>query len=179
MVPLLAALSATGMVYRATSAAFTASTTNTANSWAAGTVTITDGASGVLFNVSNLKPNDSASKCIVVSYGGSLNADVRFYIPTTYTGNLGTYLTLQVDEGTGNQSNCGDFVLGSTLTSGSSLATVAAASHNFATGLSLWAPAGAGNATRTYKVTWTLQDDNLAQNQTLTGVVFTWEARNT
>src|SRR4051794_38794845 len=61
------------MVLSATNAAFTATTTNGANSFGAGTVALSDDDSGnALFNLSGLKPGDSMNQCITVSYTGSL-----------------------------------------------------------------------------------------------------------
>lgn len=68
-----ALLLVTGMVWRVSSAAFTGTTSNTANSWQAGTVTLTDSDNGAaLFSASAWAPGDSANGCIDVTYTGSV-----------------------------------------------------------------------------------------------------------
>jgi hypothetical protein len=178
LLPAVALLCATGLVYRATSAAFTLSTSNS-SSWSAGTVTIGNGAVGTLFNPTGLKPNDTAFRCIKVTYTGSLTANVRFYVPATYAGNLAPYLTVAVYEGsTGNNADCSDFdAAPTTLIAATPLGSFSA--RDFGSGVSLWQPAGGVTTSRTYKIVWTLVDDNNAQGQSLTNVAFTWEAQNT
>lgn len=67
---LLGVLAAVG-----TWSAFSALTTNSGNSFESGTVDLGDADGGnVMFTLTGLKPGDSATKCIVVDYSGSLSA---------------------------------------------------------------------------------------------------------
>src|SRR4051794_36335387 len=62
--------------------AFTSTTTNSGNSFASGTVTLSDNDSGgAMYSVSNRKPGDSVTQCIRVDYTGTLDADVKLYTP--------------------------------------------------------------------------------------------------
>lgn len=182
-VPLLIAfLLAGGLVYRASNAAFTGSTSNADNEWTAGSVSLTNNApsGSAVFAVTNAKPGDTGTKCINVTYGGTLNAAVKLYV-TNPSGDLGQYLTLVVTEGTGaTDVNCTGFAAGSVLTAGGgdTLTTFTTAHNSYATGVSAWTPAGSSNAVRSYRITWTLQDNNAAQGDTAQAD-FTWEARNT
>lgn len=64
-------------------AAFTASTSNTGNSFASGTLSFTDNDSGsALFNISNLKPGDTMTRSIQVNNTGSLDANVTVSLAT-------------------------------------------------------------------------------------------------
>ncbi len=176
----LALLASSAVVYQASNAAFTASTSNGANNWAAGTVVLSDDDSNsVLVNLSGLKPGDNGTKCLNVNYTGSLASAVKLYT-TGYTDNgLAQYLTFSIDEGTGAAGgaalDCTGFTGGSSLYSGT-LNGFATASTGYGTGVSSWAPSGA--ATKSYRFSWTLQDDNNAQGKNAT-TSFTWEARNT
>ena len=178
------------LVWQSSYAAFSSSTANPNNSFSAGTVTLTDDhqPSSVLFNASALKPTSTGSSCIKVTYNGNLAANVKLYVksgdlPNT-TGDLSPYLTFQVAEGTGSAADCSDFAAGSNLYnptgSGDTTKTLSDFATNkttFATGVSSFAPTGAAQ-TKTYKVTYWLQDNNSAQNTNST-VKFTWEAQNT
>ena len=91
--------------------------TNSANSFAAGTVDVADDdANGALISLSNAKPGDSATGCIKVSYTGTLASNVRLY-GTVATGTLAPYLTLTVTRGTkaaGLRRRCSGFTADST-----------------------------------------------------------------
>jgi len=158
-------------------AAFSDTTSNAANSWSAGTVTITDDDSGsAMFNASAMKPGDTVTECIVVTYSGSLvPADVSLYGSTGGSG-LDAYLDMTVDIGTGGVfGDCIGFSLSSTPFSGT-LASFSATHTNFASGVLAWSPAATPQS-RTYRFTLTLQDDNAAQGLNATAT-FTWEAQN-
>ena len=84
----------------ATFSAFTSQADNPGNNVTAGTVTLADNDSGTaLYSMAAAKPGDSVTKCIKVTYTGSLDADVKFYSPSTI-GSLGQYVNLQVEPGT-------------------------------------------------------------------------------
>ena len=213
----LALLGSGALIYQASNAAFTASTATGSNSWTAGNVFVTNSSAGsALFSVSALKPTTQSAaataniKCVTVNYTGNLAANVRLYL-TGYsstlrpagppgplaagTNDLGDYLRVIVEEGSGTQADCSDFVSSRYLTSGTtngqsmtSLKTALTAFSSTYPGPSntSWAPSGA--AAKTYKVTYWLPDigevgaptqtvlDDL-QNTSLS-TAFTWEAQN-
>jgi hypothetical protein len=178
------------LVWQSSYAAFSATTTNPNNTFSAGSVVLSNNRqpSSVLFNATALVPGSTDSSCIKVTYNGNLAADVKLYVKsgdlTNTTGDLSPYLTFQVEEGSGNATDCLDFVretnlynpTGPTDTS-STLADFAANKTSFATGVSAFAPTSSGQA-KTYKITYWLQDNNLAQGKNNTAR-FTWEAQNT
>jgi hypothetical protein len=216
----LALLGSGALIYQASNAAFTASTSTGSNSWTAGNVFVTNSSAGsALFSVSALKPTTAAAataKCLTVSYTGNLAANVRMYL-TGYsstlrpagppgpvaagTTDLGDYMRVIVEEGSGTQSNCSDFTPSRYLTSGT---TNGQTIHSLSTALTSFgstypgpsntswaAPASsqASPSTLTYRVTYWLPDigqtgaptqtalDDL-QNTSLS-TTFTWEAQNT
>jgi hypothetical protein len=166
------------LVWHSSSAAFTAETSNPGNSFSAGTVTLSDDDTGTaMFTVTGLRPGSTGTNCLAVGYTGSLAAAVRLYVaPGDYTGTgLGTYLSLTVDEGTGGAfGSCSGFS-GSSIYSGT-LANLASSSTDSATGVGTWAPTG--SATRTYRFTYTLADNNSAAGLN-SQVTFTWQASST
>jgi hypothetical protein len=173
----LALLASSAVVYQASNAAFTGTTATPSNTWASGTVSLTDNDSNIaLFTAAGLKPGDSGTKCMVVTYTGSLTAAVRLYT-TSYSDNgLAQYLTFTVDEGTGGDAACTGFTPGTNLYTGT--LNGFSSKSSYATGVSAWAPAGGSGATKTYRFSWTLQDNDLAQNKS-SAAMFTWEAQNT
>jgi hypothetical protein len=165
---------------RSTTAAFTSTTANAANSWSAGTVALTDDDTGTaMFAVTNMAPGDSITRCITVSYSGSVDAAVRLYGSITGGTGLGTYLDLTVERGTGGSfASCTGFVSTESVYSGT-LAGFTSAHTGFVNGAGSWAPVGGAPVdTMTYRFTTTLQSNNAAQALTATAA-FTWEAQST
>lgn len=176
----LGLIGASAVVWESSSAAFTATTSNAANSWAAGTVSLTDDDSATaMFSATGLVPAATGSKCITVTYGGSAAAAVKFYVAANTGPGLQPYLDLVIQEGSGGSfGSCTGFTPTSTLFTGT-LSALVSANATYATGLSSWAPTGAAQS-RTYKVSYTLNASTPdAQQGASSTATFQWEARST
>jgi hypothetical protein len=92
--------------------AFSATTQNSGNEISTGTVTLGDNDAGsAMFQTTNAEPGQSWTKCISVTYGGSLPADVTNYLRST-PGTLSPYMHLKLERGTQTTAafpECGDF----------------------------------------------------------------------
>jgi hypothetical protein len=190
----VAGLLAAGLlVWQGSYAAFSATTTNAANNWAAGSVSLINDSGAALFTTTTtpptgatdaktLKPGDTRVNCIKVTNTGSLSGPVKLYIPTgTYTqsNGLGDSLTVTVEEGTGTVAtaygNCNGFGSTATIVTASTLSTLAGAATSYGTGAGsagALAPAGV----RYYRITTTLPlgAPNTVQSGTATAT-FQWE----
>ena len=167
-------------------AAFSQTTVNSGNSFAAGTVTIGDNDAGsALYNVSNRKPGDSVTSCIRVTYSGTLTSDVRVYTADPI-GAIGPYVNLTIDAGSQPAAtfpDCSGFTpdSGGPVFNGT-LAGFSAAHNSYANGLvdypgtvaTSWTP---GDVV-VYRFTVSLQDNNSAAGLASGSHAFTWEARN-
>lgn len=179
VVVVVALLAAAFGTVQASRAAFNSTTSNEANSFAAGTVVLgDDDAGGVMFNLSGMTPGSTATKCVNVTYTGSIAANVKLYGSVGGTG-LAPYLDVVVDVGTsatgGATFSCTGFASGTNLFT-NTLSTFGATHTNHANGLAGFA--GATNPTsKSYRFTITLQDANAAQGLTASST-FTWEAQN-
>jgi hypothetical protein len=79
---------------------FSATTQNSGNEISSGTVALTDNDAGsAQINTTGAKPGDSWTRCIKVTYNGSLPADVHSYT-VGGTGPLASYLHLTLTQGT-------------------------------------------------------------------------------
>lgn len=204
----LTMLASGALVWQASSAAFTATTVTGSNSWATGTVTITNDQSGVAVfdGLTGLKPEASAtslilpgtgaytasstasggSACIKVTYTGSLASNIRLHGAVTNAG-LAQHLLFSVDTGTntapGADVSCATYT---------SVANVSGPSPNSTVYLNAfptnWAGANstawtnvAQNATKWYRFSWSLPSNTALTGATSVNaqVVFTWEAQNT
>ena len=176
-----AVLASGALVWGASQAAFSGQTINNGNSWATGTVVLSDDDSGTaMFNVTNMKPGATGTKCIQVTSTGSLASAVKLYgTGFTQTNSVGAQITLTVEEGTGaTTSSCTGFT-GSSIFTGT-LADFAANRSNYSNGAGTWAPTGTPPETRSYKFTYTLAANapDSVQGSTA-GIGFTWESQNT
>lgn len=172
-------LAASAVVWQTSQAAFTATTSNAANSWAAGSVSLTDDdAAAAMFTATGLVPGSTGTKCIRVTYGGSVTAAVKMYVSANSGVPLQSYIDLVIDEGTGTGgfASCAGFSATSTLFTGT-LATAAASNATYATGWSSWSPTGA-TQNRTYRIKYTLNaaTPDVQQGNSSTAT-FQWEAR--
>ena len=168
--------------------AFSSTTTNPNNQFAAGTVTIGDNDSNAaLYSVTNAAPGATVTKCIKVTYSGSLDANVRLYTTDTI-GSLGQYVDLTITPGSfpgapPANMDCIGFTADGAAIFRNTLQNFATNHNSYANGL-IDFPGRNTNWAQTdavvYQVTATLQSGapNSAAG-TNTGLhAFTWEARN-
>jgi camelysin-like metallo-endopeptidase len=163
--------------------AFTATTSNSGNTFAAGTVTITDNDAGAaMYSVSDRKPGDTVTQCIKVTYTGSLDADVKLYT-SSVIGSLGQYVDVQVRPGSGSPTfpGCTGFTPDAADIYNDTLANFPT---SYGSGI---LDAGPGSNTKwitndavVYRFTLTLQSSapSAAQGQTTGSHAFVWETRN-
>jgi hypothetical protein len=167
--------------------AFSATTTNAGNTITAGSVAIADNDAGAaMYSLTNAKPGESVSKCIKVTYTGSLDADVHIYTTSTI-GSLGQYVDLAITPGSQASPtfpSCTGFTpdSGGALYTGT-LANFATTRNSYANGLVDYPGTGtkwAAGESVVYQVTATLQSSapEAAQGATTGAHTFTWEARN-
>jgi hypothetical protein len=172
----------------ATFSAFSATTTNPNNSFASGTVAISDNDSGTaMLSLANASPGTSDTGCIKIDYTGTLSSTVRLY--ATVTGTLASYLTVVVTRGTDSSpsfDSCTSFTADATNYIGAGAGVIyngllSAYPANYTAGLVDPLPGSpetwTTSETHSYKFVVTLVDDTAAQGLSSTAA-FTWEARN-
>jgi hypothetical protein len=177
-------IAAAAIVWQASYSAFTATTSNSDNSWTTGTVQLSNNADSgkAMFDVTDLAPGESGSRCITVTYDGSLASTVKLY-GSEYRGDkaLGQNLQLTVEQGTGGSSgSCTDFTADRTEPIvDDTLADFVDAHANFGSGAGSWSPTGSGSESMTFKFSCALPSDvsQNVQGET-TKVDFIWEARS-
>jgi predicted ribosomally synthesized peptide with SipW-like signal peptide len=172
----------------ATYSAFSSQTSNTGNSFAAGTVLITDNdVDTAMLSLSNAQPGASDTSCMLVSYSGSLSSTVKLY--GSVAGALAPYLTLTItrgDDPTPVFDDCVGFQADLTDYLGAGPGVIyqgalSAFPSGYPTGLVDPVPASPETWTapesRVYRFVVSVANDNGAQGQSATAS-FTWEARN-
>jgi hypothetical protein len=180
---------ALGVAVGSSTAAFTATTQNSNNSIATGTVAIGDNDAGAaLLALNNARPGDSDTGCIKVTYTGSLSSSVRLYATTT--GALNPYLDLKITRGATTDAFdiCTNFAADATNYVGQGAGVVyngalASFPASYAGGLidplSATPESWAQNEVHAYKLQVTVQASAPTTAQGLSASsTFFWEARN-
>ena len=161
-------------------AAFSSTTTNPGNTFAAGTVSIEDNdGSAALFSSAVKQKPGNYDRCIKVKYTGSLDSTVKLY-SSAITG-TGSDLNVTIAKGLGTAANCSDFVSTADVYGPNTLANFRSAHSDFATGLAV----NPGSATKwvqndelTFRFRITVPDANSAQGKSVDPFTLTWEAQN-
>ena len=173
-----------GVAAAGTWSAFSATTGNAGNSFGAGTVHLTDNDAGAaMLSLTNARPGDATTGCLLVTYGGTLDSGVRLH--ATVTGDLAPYLTLTVTRGTDSGpsfSSCTTFTADSTNYVGAGPGVVYSGPLSgypttYDTGLADPDATWAAGESRSYKLRVELADNEAAEAKTAT-TTFRWEARN-
>lgn len=161
-------------------AAFTATTTNTGNSIASGTVTIADNSvSQSLYTLTNMGPGSTTQRCIRVNYTGSLPSTVKLYRSNTVTNGTAFNLTVERGSGvTGGFPSCTGFTSAATIYTG----TLGGLGTSYAAGPDARGSAWNQGDSVDYRFTITVVDDptpNARATTVSSGAhAFTWEAQN-
>ena len=170
-----------------TFSAFSSTTDNPGNQIATGSVAISDNDSGVntLIDISGAKPGQDYDRCILVTYSGTLPADVKMSIPTA-VGALAGDLDLDITPGTLSDTStfgsCTSFTAsgGNIFGDGASdtLASFRSTHNDWNTGL-LHSPGGSWvqNEVVAYRFRVNVQDD-APQGANTGAFTVKWEARN-
>jgi hypothetical protein len=167
--------------------AFSSTASNPNNEFAAGTVAISDNDSNTaMYNVSNQKPGDSLTRCVRVTYTGSLPANVRLYTASSI-GALGPHVNLTVTPGTmpvgTAYPQCTGFTADGAALYNGTLSGFATAHNSYANGLvdfpgstTSWAT----NNTVVYQFTVAMSASapDTVQGATTGQHTYTWEAQN-
>jgi Camelysin metallo-endopeptidase len=168
--------------------AFSSTAASGGSQFAAGTVTLADNDSGsALYSVSDAKPGDAVTKCIKVTYSGSIDSDVRIYTSSSI-GSLGSYIDLTITPGTQTTPSfpsCTGFTAdsGGALFSGT-LASFGSGKNSYTNGVSDYPGTSvtkwATGDSVVYRIVATLQSaaPDAAQGLTTGSHTFSWEARN-
>lgn len=177
---------AAGMVYQASYAAFSGQTRNSGNDWSTGSVNLTDDDNGsARFQVANMLPGDTDTKCIKVTANASVASTVKGYSvnPVPSSSGLENRILVTIKDGNGGSfADCAGFTADRTLMSDVTLAQLATA-NSYAAGIGGWSVAP-GTSTKTYQFTWRFDTSGMTQAQvdalqnSRTGIDMQWEMQS-
>ncbi len=154
------------LVWQGSSAAFTAQTRNTGNSWETGSVLLSDDDMGVAgISIINAVPGQSGSKCIVVTSTSSTPGTVKTFIERVGAQGLENNILISFEKGTGGTfANCTGFVADEPPLPAATLALAGANFSTYATGALPWVTTGnSSGESKTYRVSWVFSTTGLSQ----------------
>jgi len=202
MAPIVGLALAGLLAWQGSTAAFTASTRTSANSWDAGTLTLTNNTGGggsftaigsAVFAVTGIKPGSTGTACVTVRSTGTAPGIGRFYV-TNVVGTIPPALaprialtveTAALPDGTGPSATVPASCAGAPPTDPVHVnAALTDLPGSYDTAVDSWWVAGGPSATqnRLYRITWTFTSagttaaDNLLQGTTA-GADLVWEVR--
>jgi hypothetical protein len=167
-----------------TRAAISDTTDNPGNQFNAGAIDLVDNDGGsYMYQVNNVQPGQSESRCIRVSYTGTIDSTVKLFMDTPID-TLGPYVDMTVDAGTQATSSfpdCSGFTAVQNVYTGT-LADFQTQHPNAANGAA-YSPHGASPWTDgdsvVYRVTLTLQNTVRQPGEDFSGThTYTWQAES-
>ena len=191
--PAVGLLAAGLLVWQGSYAAFSATTVDTGNTWAAGNLVLTNNggtavysaATSATFGGTNLKPGATGTTCLTVKSTGTAAGTLAMYRSALADSvpSLGAQIQLTITEGVPAadvQANCAGFpVAGLTTVATNQPLSTFPSSFATATGTT---PVAAGTVLEAYKVVWTFvttgtnPGDTALMGKTVTAG-FTWEVQ--
>jgi hypothetical protein len=189
----VAIVTAAALIWSASNAAFSATTRNSGNNWSTGTVALTDDDGGsARFQITNLIPGQTGTKCIVVTANASVPGVVRNYYlnPISTSALLTEHIMISGSYGTGGSfGSCAGYTQTSPTPNAAPVALSSLVAVNSYAMAGAANPTGdwtvpAGTTSRTFEITWAFDTTGLSQAQldtmqgSQTGIDVQWELQN-
>ena len=183
----VALVAAGAMVYSASYSAFTGQTRNSGNQWSTGSISLTDDDNGSSrFQVANMLPGATDTKCIKVTANASVPSTVKGYAvnPVTSPQKLENRIKVTIESGSGGSfADCTGFVPeGAAHVTDAPLSAIAQVS-TFEAGFGGWT-VDPGVRERTYRMSYKFDTTGMTQAEidqlqgATTGIDMQWEMRS-
>jgi hypothetical protein len=170
------------LVWGASSAEWSANTSNSGNKWTSGSIGLANDSKVPMFDVDNMKPGDSGSNCIQIKSNADVPTALKLYSSSpNWPTNYQSFINLKIEVGTGGTfGNCaGSRPIG--LAFSGTLDTFVALHTDFRTGVGPWILPGKPPNALGFRFAWQFSPaaPNEAQSVDSNEVTFSWEARAT
>jgi hypothetical protein len=172
----------TALVIRASSAAFSGEVRNEGNAFETGSLALDTDIATAMFDVENMVPGQTETRCVNVTYEGSIAdpSGVKLY-SAGYddSGTLGSWLNITIEEGSGaTNTACAGFTASGTIRSAVTLAAFDTGHTDYSNGVGSWDPSGTPE-TISYRFVVTLASNTPPEQEgaSVTGFGLTWEVQ--
>lgn len=167
------------LVWGASYADFTASTSNSGNTWSAGTIGLANDSRVPMFHIENMKPGEAGANCIQVRSNADVPTALKLFSDTrNWPSGYQSFVNLRVETGSGGSfGNCAGFAPNGVAFDGT-LDTFVGLHADYRTGVGPWR-LPATPATISFRFSWLFRPGtaNGPQASGTPEVTFTWEAR--
>ncbi|MFC9424119.1 hypothetical protein [Streptomyces sp. NPDC056987] len=168
------------LVWGATNADWSDTSSNSGNTWTSGSLGLANDSTVPMFRVDNMRPGDTGANCIRIKSNAGFPTALKLYGNSpNWPSNFQSFINLHIEVGSGGASgNCKGFTAHRTAFNGT-LDEFMALYTDYRTGLGPWTLAGKPLSSLGFRVAWKFSPSapNGSQSVATNEAAFTWEAR--
>ncbi|MEV7361423.1 hypothetical protein [Streptomyces sp. NPDC091299] len=167
------------LVWGATNADWSGTTSNSGNTWESGSLGLANNSKVPMFRVDNMRPGDTGSNCIRIESNADFPTALKLYSSSpNWPSNYQSFIDLKIEVGGGTFGNCKGFTPQRTAFNGT-LDQFVALYTDFRNGVGPWTLPGKPPNSLSFRFAWKFSRSapNSAQSVVTNEVTFTWEAR--
>lgn len=168
------------LVWGATNADWSGTSSNSGNTWESGSLGLANDSKVPMFRIDNMRPGDTGSNCIRIKSNASFPTALKLYSNSpNWPTNFQSFINLKIEVGSGGTfGDCNGFTPQRTAFDGT-LDQFIALYTNFRTGLGPWTLPGKPPNSLSFRFAWKFSPSapNSSQSVATNEASFTWEAR--
>ncbi|WP_066953450.1 hypothetical protein [Streptomyces lushanensis] len=168
------------LVWGATNADWTGTSTNSGNKWTAGSLGLANDSRVPMFRIDNMRPGDKGSNCIRVKSNATFPTALKLYSDAeSWPSDFQSFIDLKIEVGSGGAfGNCDGFTPHKTAFNGT-LDQFVALYTDFRTGVGPWTLPGKPPNSLSFRFVWKFSPSapDSSQGADTNEASFTWEAR--
>ncbi|MFF3755269.1 hypothetical protein ACFYYH_33320 [Streptomyces sp. NPDC002018] len=168
------------LVWGATNADWSGTSSNSGNTWTAGSAGLANDSKVPMFDIDNMRPGDTGSNCIRVKSNAEFPTALKLYSNSpNWPSNFQSFVNLKIEVGSGGASgNCNGFTPHKTAFDGT-LDQFIALHTDYRTGVGPWTLSDKSHNSRSFRFAWRFSSSapNGSQGANTNEATFTWEAR--
>ncbi|MDR3082846.1 MAG: hypothetical protein LBV60_18315, partial [Streptomyces sp.] len=168
------------LVWSATNADWSGTTSNSGNVWGSGSAGLANDSRVPMFRIDNMRPGDKGSNCIRIVSNADFPTALKLYSNSpNWPQNFQSFINLKIEVGSGGSfGDCKGFTARKTAFDGT-LDQFVALHTDFRSGVGPWTLPGKPPNSLSFRFVWKFSRGapNTAQSVTTNEVTFTWEAR--
>ncbi|MFB6978630.1 hypothetical protein [Streptomyces scopuliridis] len=168
------------LVWGATNADWSGTSSNSGNTWTAGTMGVANDSKVPMFRVKNMRPGDTGSNCIKIKSNADFPTALKLYSDAPgWPSNFQSFINLTIEVGSGGDAgNCHGFTPHKTAFDGT-LDQFVALHTDFRTGVGPWTLPGRPPNSLSFRIAWKFSPSapDGSQGEATNEASFTWEAR--
>ncbi|MFE9890259.1 hypothetical protein [Streptomyces scopuliridis] len=168
------------LVWGATNADWSGTSSNSGNTWTAGSAGLANDSKVPMFDIDKMRPGDTGFNCIEIKSNADVPTALKLYSNSqNWPSNYQSFIDLKIDVGSGGTfGDCDGFTRHRTAFDGT-LDQFVALHTDFRAGVGPWPLSGKPPNSLSFRFSWKFSPSapNGSQSVNTNEVIFTWEAR--